>query len=265
MKDYRAIFDGVESTLIRVGSRNLLESQIRANLDEFKKVKGRHFSDAEIYRILVEVAFYSGFRAATITEKLEVIHRHFPAFETVAQYGGNEVRRILDDPAMSRNRRKVSACVENAWTLQHIVREHGSFQAYVDTFSARESEENLLRLKQELQRRFSHLGEVTTYHFLMEIGMPVLKPDRVICRIFYRLGLIESEGHTLEAIDQGRRFAEATGHPMRYVDIVFVLYGQQQSLDFGLERGICLKDNPACEICGVSGYCDYFARNSSVS
>jgi hypothetical protein len=52
--------------------------------------------------------------------------------------------------------------------------------------------------------------------------------------------------------------------PIRCIDIVFVTCGQLRSMEFGLERGICLKDNPACEICGVSGYCDY-ARDNSLS
>ena len=41
MKDYRAIFEGVEATLIREGSRNLPESKIRANLDEYRRIEGK--------------------------------------------------------------------------------------------------------------------------------------------------------------------------------------------------------------------------------
>jgi DNA-3-methyladenine glycosylase I len=260
LPDHRTIFEAVESSLIREGSCHLLESEVRSRLDEFKQVEGKRFTDAQVFRYLVEIAFYSGFRAATVTGKLEVIHRHFPDYETVAGFGEKEIQQILDDPAMIRNRRKVQACVGNAQALQRIVREYGAFQAYVDSFSPKESEGNLLRLRQELQGRFSYLGRITSYHFLMEIGMPVLKPDRVICRIFHRLGLIESTNHTLEAIEQGRRFAEATGHPIRCIDIVFVLYGQAQSMEFGLARGICLKDNPNCTICGVRGYCNHSGR-----
>ena len=237
MKDYRAIFEGVESTLISEGSRNLPEALVRSRLDEFRLVEGRRFADPEVYRLLVEIAFYSGFRAATVTEKLEVIHRHFPDFETVARYGENEVRLILDDPAMIRNRRKVQACVKNARVLQQIVREHGSSQAYVDSFSPKESEGNLLRLGQDLQRRFSYLGPITSYHFLMEIGMPVLKPDRVICRIFQRLGLIRSTEHTLDAIDQGRRFADVTGDPSVISTSYLCYTGRRNRRSLGFHAG----------------------------
>ena len=260
MIDYRAIFDGVESTLIRVGSRNLPEEKIRARLDKFKELEGKAFTDAEYYWILVRTIFYSGFRAATVSAKLDVIQGHFPDQETVAGYGEDEVSRILSDPKMIRNRRKVQACIENAQTFGGIVREYGSFQAYVASFSPMESFENLMLLKEELQYRFSGLGKITTYHVLTDIGLPVLKPDRVICRIFQRLGLIESEKQLLKTVIQGRRFMQDTEHPIRYIDIVFVAYGQMKSEGVGIERGICLKNNPACSLCGVRSYCQYHAQ-----
>jgi DNA-3-methyladenine glycosylase I len=260
MKDYQAIFDGVESTLIRVGSRNLPADEIRSNLAEFKKLESRTFSDAEYYWILVYVVFYSGFKAATVSAKIDAIRHYFPDYRTVADYGEDDIERILADPKMIRNRRKVQGCVQNAQTFQRIVGEHGSFRDYVASFSPAESFENLLLLKEELQFQFSGLGEITTYHVLTDIGLPVLKPDRVICRIFRRLGLIESEKQLLKTVIQGRKFAQATGHPIRYIDVVFVVYGQVQSIRFGLERGICLEENPACSLCGVRSYCQYYAQ-----
>jgi DNA-3-methyladenine glycosylase I len=261
MKDYCAIFNRVESTLIRVGSRNLPADKIHARLGEFKKLEGKTFSDADYYWILVYVVFYSGFKAATVSAKLDAIRHHFPDYRTVADYGEDDIERILTDPKMIRNRRKVQACVENAQTFRRIVLGQGSFQAYITSFSPTTSFENLMLLKEELQHRFSGLGEITTYHVLTDIGLPVLKPDRVICRIFRRLGLIESEKQLLKTVIQGRKFAQATGHPIRYIDIVFVAYGQVQSMGLGLERGICLAENPACSLCGVKGYCQYYAQS----
>jgi DNA-3-methyladenine glycosylase I len=100
MPDHRAIFEGIESILIRAGSscragcRRRTESGIRANLAPFRRVEGRRISDGEAYRLLVEVAFYSGFRAATVTQRLPTIHSHLPDHETVAGCGETEVQRI---------------------------------------------------------------------------------------------------------------------------------------------------------------------------
>jgi len=38
-----------------------------------------------------------------------------------------------------------------------------------------------------------------------------------------------------------------------------VKYGQEGvSKTFGLSNGICLDNNPKCEICKLKTYCDYF-------
>lgn len=261
MKDYKAIFEKVESTLIGVGSANLSAKRIRANLDEFKHLEYKAFSNADYYWILVYVVFYAGFRAATVNEKLDLIRRYFPDYETVAGYDGSKTDEILSNPEMIRNRRKVQACIKNAKVFKNIVNEYGSFQAYIDSFSPTASFENLMLLKEELEYRFNGLGRITTYHVMTDIGLPVLKPDRVICRIFQRLNLIESDEQLLKTVIQGRKFSQATGHPIRYIDIVFVAYGQVKSKEFGLTSGICLEQNPLCSICGATSFCNYYAES----
>lgn len=129
-------------------------------------------------------------------------------------------------------------------------------------FSPQTSFENVMMLKDEIENRFYRIGKITVFHFLTDIGMPVLKPDRVICRIFKRLDLIESRENILEAVIQGRKFAEATGHPIRYIDIVFVAYGQVQSKEFGIERGICLEEKPSCILCNAKHFCNYYLEQS---
>lgn len=261
MPDYNAIFEKVEHTLISVGSQKLPLDTIRANLEPYKTLEGREFSDAQYFWILVSVVFYSGFKASTVTARIEVIRRHFPDYVTVAAYGVNHIAAILNDEQMIKNRKKVEACVRNARTFQEIVCKHGSFQNYIQSFQPTESFENLMLLKEELAYRFDGLGRITPYHVLTDIGMPVLKPDRVICRIFQRLGLIEGDKQLLKTVIRGRKFAQATGYPIRYIDIVFVAYGQMKSEEFGLEQGICLENNPSCNICGVQEHCVYFAQN----
>jgi DNA-3-methyladenine glycosylase I len=94
------------------------------------------------------------------------------------------------------------------------------------------------------------------------LGINVLKPDRVICRIFSRLGLTNDESDIVHAVDIGRKIALATGYPIRYVDLIFVKYGQMGKDEyFGLEDGICVKKNPKCQKCGVSNYCEYYTAS----
>jgi DNA-3-methyladenine glycosylase I len=148
--------------------------------------------------------------------------------------------------------------------MKAIIEQHGSFANYVKSFAPLESFENLLLFKEELEGRFAYLGGTTVYHMLADIGMPVLKPDRVICRIFKRLGLIEAESQLLKTVLQGRKFAEATGLPIRYIDIVFVTYGQLRSVEFGIDRGICL-NKPRCAECGLRQSCNWFKLHADTA
>ena len=260
MTDYQAIFNKVESTLIRVGAQNVPEESVRKNLE----VATKKFADEDYFDVLVYVPFYSGFKADTVNNRMSTIRKYFSDYRAVAGYDRKKVSEIFGDPQMIRHKGKIQACVDNARTFKALVEQYGSFQKYVDSFSPKASFENLMQLRQDLRRRFRYLGKITVYHFLTDIGMPVLKPDRVIRRIFCRLGLIESEGESeeqlLKAISQGHKFAQETNHPIRYIDRVFVAYGQVKSEDFGIEKGICLKDSPQCAVCGVSKYCHYFAQ-----
>jgi len=257
--NYKALFEAIESTLIATGIQNG-SADIKQQLDAFKGVADRRLTDDDCYRQIVEITFYSGFKAVTVDARLSSIHKWFPDFETVARYGSEQVEQMLSDPQMIGNERKLKACIDNAKTFVEIARSYGSFQSYVDSFLPRQSFGNLLELRADLVRKFAFLGSVTSLHFLMEMGFPVLKPDRVVVRIFHRLGFLPDESYDeqalLHAIEVGQRFVEATGNPIRYVDIVFVAYGQVNS-GSSIEQGICLKNNPRCGMCGVRAFCKY--------
>ena len=264
MTDYKAVFNGIESTLFEIGSRKLSRDQLRAQLEPYKHFEGRRRSDDEYYQNLVHIVFYSGFRAATVSDKLPVIDRHFPNYNVVADYGDHELRAILSDPQMIRNRLKIKACIENAKQMKSIILKHGTFQKYASTIPPVQSDTDIIKLRDTFRRLFKFLGPRTAFHFMMDIGLPVLKPDRVIERIFKRLALIrddlKDDALYVALVQEGRKFAQATGHPIRYVDIVLVGYGQMQGDELGLEHGICLEQNPACSVCQVTKYCDYYAR-----
>ena len=94
MTDYQAIFDKVESTLVRVGSQNVPEETIRKNLDAFKEVATKEFTDADYFHVLICVPFYSGFKAAIVNKKMGTIRKHFPDYVTVAGYDDKGIGTI---------------------------------------------------------------------------------------------------------------------------------------------------------------------------
>ncbi|MFN4327634.1 MAG: DNA-3-methyladenine glycosylase I [Limnobacter sp.] len=255
---YKAVFELIETSLIEEGKKNLPESAIRGQLDQYKVLKAESRTDDEYFNILVMVTFYSGFKAETVTQKREVIKKHFPNCQKVARYNESDIAHILADSQMIRHGRKIRACVENAKRIQAIATQHGSLDNLISSFQAEQSLENLLLLKEFLEEKFEYLGGITAYHFMTDIGLPVLKPDRVVCRIFERLGLLENSNQLLKAVLLGRKFAQATGHQIRYIDIVLVAFGQISFEKLGIKQGVCLLE-PRCTLCKAKSHCQYAA------
>lgn len=260
MIPYKDIFSKVESGLEEYCF--LSAEEFITKFGYYKTYENQILSDADYYERLIEVIFYSGFKAETVDSKMSVIKSYFPDFQTVATYDESTVSAIMQDERMIRNEKKISACINNAKILEGIVRRHGSFKSYVESFETQESFENLMLFKEELQYTFSFLGDITSYHFMTDIGLPVLKPDRVITRIFKRLDLIESEEQLLRTVIHGRKFSQETNLLIRYIDIIFVIYGQIGKDEyFGLkDGGICLGKNPKCGICGIRDFCNYVSK-----
>ncbi len=250
--NYIKIFNKVEQTLRQ--NSGLSDQQFADKYSNFRNLTFRNRTDNEYFDIIKLIIFYSGFKAETVTNKLDIINKHLPDYKTVSLFGDIELTAMLSDDEMIKNRSKILATITNAKTLKSLVEQYGSFQSYIDSFSPTVSFENLMLLKEELEFRFDYLGGITVYHFLTDIGLDVLKPDRVLVRIFQRLGLIESEKQLLKTVIQGRKFAAATGHSIRYIDIIFVTYGQQG------QEGICFTKNPKCNLCGLTEKCNYYKQ-----
>jgi DNA-3-methyladenine glycosylase I len=159
---------------------------------------------------------------------------------------------------MIKNRFKIEACVKNAKQFVEIVNKFGSFKEYIDFYSPDSNEDALYKFKRSLEKTFIYIGGITSYHFMTDIGLNVLKPDRVILRIFERLGLIEYRNDYFGAIKVGRAFSQAINLPIRYIDIIFVSYGQ---LDNGDIMTICSEAHPKCDMCGVNQECLYYKLN----
>lgn len=259
MINYKEIFNALEKTLQEQSIFSM--DDFKRVYDPFKAFENRKRTDEEIFSILTLITFYSGFSASKVEKKEQIILRHIPSYQAVSEYSESHLQEMLSDKDMIKHVRKIRGCINNAKTFKHIVKTHGSFQNYIDSFDANSSFENLILLKEELEYHFDYLGGTTVYHFLTELGYNVLKPDRVILRIFKRLGLIENERQYLKTIIQGRKFAKETELPIRYIDIVLVKYGQEgKSLMFGTENGICLEEKPNCSVCGATQYCEYFQK-----
>ena len=254
-KDLAYIFNCIYNTLIEQSDYSKQEFEEKFN--DFKHYEKRKLDDNGYYKILVDVIFYSGFKAATVNKYNNTIHKHFSNYIVVSNYSNNQIDKISNDYNMIKNKSKINACIKNAKKIVEIVKEYGSVKNYIESFNPNLNDERLNNLKSSLIHNFSYIGDITVYHFMTDIGLNVIKPDRVLLRIFNRLGLIENTNDYCGAIKIGRAFSKATKLPIRYIDLIFVLYGQ---LDLEKIMCICSEKNPKCNICGVKSHCLYINK-----
>ncbi|MEW6616686.1 MAG: hypothetical protein AB1401_14625 [Thermodesulfobacteriota bacterium] len=179
-------------------------------------------------------------------------------FKLLAEASDVKEKQIVDHIGFPN---KVRQCVLNAQSFSTLLVSFGSFQQYFRRWGINNlnpDEKSLDSIRKDLRSRFVGIGPVNVNHFLSELGLNVLKPDRVICRIFYRLDLIKSPDDTDGAIAVGRDFQQAVGKPLRVIDIIIVKYGQiGKSKDLGTNGGICLENDPKCYMCDVLDYCHW--------
>ena len=248
----KLLFEAIEHSVIAEGRK--LVPDLQAVIDDVAKNACIDDSDDKLFHKLVLVVFYSGFRAATVTAKKDIILRHLGDWTAVKDYGPADVERVLADPQMIAMRAKVEACVHNAKEVAELVKEHRSFAAYLRSLKKQPVEV----AEKQLKTKFMYLGGITVNHYLMMLGFDVLKPDRVIMRVFHRLGLVQGRDRYDDAIAVGRLMAAATNTKIRRVDRVVVAFGQVETKEFGLTTGICLEERPRCEACGVTAHCSWY-------
>ncbi|MDY0302518.1 MAG: DNA-3-methyladenine glycosylase I [Candidatus Moranbacteria bacterium] len=250
---YGDIFNKIHSTLRE--TTKLSNTEFEAKFGIYKMYENRSLTDDQYYSILVDVIFYSGFKAATVDKYIKNIHNHFPSIDVVIKYTESDLIDIANDSNIIQNQSKIRACFKNALVMHEIIQKHESFSSYVDFMNPNKDEKSLYNFKHALERQFHFLGGITSFHFMTDIGLNVIKPDRVIIRIFKRLSLIEHDKDILKAIEIGRQMSKSTGYPIRYIDVILVLYGQLNHLGI---VSICTEVNPKCELCKLKQNCSYY-------
>jgi DNA-3-methyladenine glycosylase I len=145
--------------------------------------------DPALFEHLILDCFQAGLSWRTILHKRENFRRAFEGFapERVARFGSREIRRLLADPGIVRNRLKVEAAVANAQALLEIAEKVGSFDEYLWSFvggqtlrrprarswdqvpaSSRESD----NLSRDLKSKgFRFVGTTVCYAFMQAVGM----------------------------------------------------------------------------------------------
>ncbi|HSZ72251.1 MAG TPA: DNA-3-methyladenine glycosylase I, partial [Cytophagaceae bacterium] len=84
----------------------------------------------------------------------------------VAAYTEKDRERLMADVGIIRNRLKINAAIENAKTILHLQKEHGSFEKWLELHHPKTREEWVKLFK----KTFRFTGGEIVNEFLMSIG-----------------------------------------------------------------------------------------------
>ncbi|UCE92191.1 MAG: DNA-3-methyladenine glycosylase I [Methanobacteriota archaeon] len=89
--------------------------------------------DQKLFEFLVLEGAQAGLSWKTILNKRENYRRAFAGFspDKVAAFDNRKVEKLLADPGIVRNPRKIESAVANARALLAIQKEYGSFDSYI--------------------------------------------------------------------------------------------------------------------------------------
>jgi DNA-3-methyladenine glycosylase I len=140
--------------------------------------------DDQLFERLVLEINQAGLSWLTILKKREAFHAAYRRFdpEVVARFGARDVKRLLGDAGIVRNRLKVAAAIANARTILSLRDSHGSFHAWIAAHHPRPKAEWVRLFKQT----FRFTGGEIVGEFLMSTGI-LPGAHRESCPVYSRV------------------------------------------------------------------------------
>jgi DNA-3-methyladenine glycosylase I len=144
--------------------------------------------DAHIFEMLLLDNAQAGLSWLTILRKREGYRRALAGFDPqrIARFTDRDQARLLQDPGIVRNRQKIASAVRNARAWLEVVKEHGTFAAYLWRFVDGRPVQNAFRTLAEVpastplsdrvsrdlkQRGFNFVGSTIVYAWLQSVGV----------------------------------------------------------------------------------------------
>jgi len=144
--------------------------------------------DRRLFEFLILEGAQAGLSWITILRKRENYRRALARFDAqkVARFGARDLRRLLADPGIVRNRLKLTASIENARVFLQVQKEEGGFDRFIWSFTGGAPIQNRWRSLKEVpaqtreaaamsralkQRGFRFVGPTICYAFMQAVGM----------------------------------------------------------------------------------------------
>jgi DNA-3-methyladenine glycosylase I len=144
--------------------------------------------DRLLFEFLILEGAQAGLTWRTILDRRENYRRAFRRFDAakIARYQNKDVKRLLADAGIVRNRLKIAAAILNARKYLEVQSEFGTFDAYVWQFVDGHSIDHKIRsmsqipatsarsdlMSKDMKRRgFKFVGSTICYAFMQAVGM----------------------------------------------------------------------------------------------
>lgn len=144
--------------------------------------------DRRLFEFLVLEGAQAGLSWITILRKRDAYRKAFSGFdpEKVARYGAREVKRLLGDAGIVRNKLKIESAIKNARAFLKVQEEVGSFSDYQWAFVEGKPLVNRFRTFKEIpprtalsdafskdlkRRGFNFVGSTIIYAHMQAVGM----------------------------------------------------------------------------------------------
>jgi DNA-3-methyladenine glycosylase I len=144
--------------------------------------------DNKLFELLILEGAQAGLSWLTVLKKRDDYRQAFQGLDParVARFGQRELTKLMNNPGIIRNRRKLESAVANARAFLQVQEEHGSFNNFIWQFVDGKTLQNTWQkveqvpaqtaqsqaMSKELKKRgFKFVGPTICYAFMQSAGM----------------------------------------------------------------------------------------------
>jgi DNA-3-methyladenine glycosylase I len=146
------------------------------------------FDDLKLFEFLTLETFQAGLSWITVLQKREHFRVAFDQFDykKVALYGDEEIKALIENEGIIRNKQKIKAAVNNAQRFIAMRQKHGTFSQYIWDFVGGKPLQNSFKTLEEIpakttlsdtiskdlkQNGFQFVGPTVIYAHMQATGM----------------------------------------------------------------------------------------------
>ena len=140
-------------------------------------------NDKELYELLILESFQAGLSWECILNKRKNFKKAYDNFdiEKVIEYDNKKIADLMNDKGIIRNRRKITASINNSKIFKEIQNEYGSFDNYIwhftdnkivyEKYETIKNDLSDLISKDLYKRGMRFVGTLIIYSYLQAIGI----------------------------------------------------------------------------------------------